>query len=136
VMVEALRLTVVVFGAGVGYEVANRLGASSDGEVLGPFSGLWLGAIVGAMLGYVLGGVVARLTMRTIDRGERALDGMSPEQALAGGFGAVVGAVAGAVVSWPLFLLGPPLVVAPVFLFIVRLPGRTLAPRRRARGRG
>jgi uncharacterized protein YacL len=118
-MVEALRLTVVVFGAGVGYEVANRLGASSDGEVLGPFSGLWLGAIVGAMLGYVLGGVVARLTMRTIDRGERALDGMSPEQALAGGFGAVVGAIAGAAVSWPLFLLGPPLIVAPIFLFIV-----------------
>ena len=40
------------------------------------------------VLGYVIGGAVARLTMRTIDRGERALDGMSPEQALAGGFGA------------------------------------------------
>ncbi|MCA0329738.1 MAG: hypothetical protein LCI03_07515 [Actinobacteria bacterium] len=119
VMVEALRLMVVVFGAGVGYEVANRLGASSDAEVLGPFSGLWLGAIIGAMLGYVLGGAVARLTLRTIDRSERALDGMSAEQAVAGGFGAVVGVVAGAMVTWPLFLLGPALIVAPIFVFVV-----------------
>jgi len=119
VMVEALRLTVVVFGAGVGYEVAERMGANPSNEVLGPFSGLWLGAIVGAMLGYVLGGVVARLTVRTLDKGERVLDGLSPEQAIAGAFGAVVGAVFAAAVSWPLFLIGPPLIVVPVFVFVV-----------------
>ena len=37
--VEVLRLTVVVFSAGVGYEVADRLGAVPREGVLGPFSG-------------------------------------------------------------------------------------------------
>ncbi|MFN8168912.1 MAG: hypothetical protein U0S36_09025 [Candidatus Nanopelagicales bacterium] len=119
VVVEALRLIVVVFGAGIGYEVADRLGAVPREGVLGPFSGLWLGAIVGAMAGYVVGGVLARLTMRTLDRGERQLEGLSAEQVIAGSFGAVAGAIFAAVLAWPLFLIGPPLIVVPIFLFLV-----------------
>lgn len=119
VAVEALRLIVVIFGAGIGYEIAERLGAAPREGVLGPFSGLWLGAIIGAMAGYVVGGVLARVTMRTLDRGERQLEGLSAEQVIAGGFGAVAGALFAALLSWPLFLVGPPLIVVPIFLFLV-----------------
>ena len=119
VAVEALRLTVVVFGAGIGYELADRMGAVPRDGVLGPFSGLWLGAILGAMAGYVVGGVLARLTIRTLDRGERTLDGLSAEQVIAGGFGGVVCAVVVAIVGWPLFLIGPPLIMIPLFGFLV-----------------
>jgi uncharacterized protein YacL len=119
IAVEALRLFVVAFGAGIGYQIAAWLGTAEHSEVLGSFNGLWAGAILGALAGYVVGGVVARLAMRTLDRGERALEGLSAEQVIAGGFGAVVAAVFAAVVSWPLFLLGPPLIITPIFLFIV-----------------
>ncbi len=119
VAVEILRLLVVLFGAGIGYQVARALGADEHEQVLGTFSGLWLGAIVGALGGYVLGGVLARLTLRTIDRGERALEGISAEQAIAGSFGAVIAAIFAAAVSWPLFLVGPPLMMIPIFLFLV-----------------
>ena len=119
VAVEALRLIVVVLGAGIGYQVADRLGALPRETVLGGFSGLWLGAILGAMAGYVLGGVIARLTIRTLDRGERALDGLSPEQVVAGSIGGVIGAVFAAAVTWPLFLVAPPILGIPVFLFLV-----------------
>jgi uncharacterized protein YacL len=119
VAVEALRLFVVALGAAGGYHVAAALGAADRGQVLGAFSGLWVGAIVGALLGYVLGGVFARLTMRTLDRGERALDGLSAEQVVAGSLGGVVAALFAAVVSWPVFLVAPPLVAAPLFLFVV-----------------
>ncbi len=119
IAVEALRLFVVAFGAGIGYQVAAWIGAADHAQVLGSFNGLWAGAILGALVGYVVGGVVARLAMRTLDRGERALEGLSAEQVIAGSFGAVVAAVFAAVVSWPLFLLGPPLIITPIFLFVV-----------------
>ena len=119
IAVEALRLFVVAAGAGIGYEVAAWLGSNGNREVLGNFNGLWAGAILGALIGYVLGGVLARLAMRTLDRGERALEGLSAEQVVAGSFGAVVAAVFAVAVSWPLFLLGPPLIIGPIFLFIV-----------------
>jgi uncharacterized protein YacL len=119
VAMETLRLFVVLFGAGVGYQVAERMGALPSDGLLGSISGLWLGAIVGAMVGYVLGGVVARVTMRSLDRGERALDGGDAEQVLAGATGAVVGAVVAAVLVWPVFLFGTPLVMLPTFGFVV-----------------
>jgi uncharacterized protein YacL len=118
VIVELLRLIVVVLGAGLGYELAARGGASAS-PVLGPFSGLWLGAIVGAMAGYVAGGVLARLTVRTIDRSEKSLDGLSAEQVVAGSFGGVLGAFFAAVVAWPIFLVLPPIIAIPTFLFVV-----------------
>ncbi len=119
VVVETLRLLVVLFGAGVGYQVAERLGALPSDGLLGSISGLWLGAIVGGMIGYVLGGVVARVTLRSLDRGERALDGADAESMLAGVLGGVLGAVVAAVLAWPLFLFGPPIVVMPTFAFLV-----------------
>lgn len=118
IAVEALRLLFVAFGAGVGYELAVSW-AADRGQVLGAFTGTWVGAIVGALAGYVVGGVFARLTMRTLDRGERALEGLSAEQVIAGSFGGVVAAVFATVVSWPLFLVGPPVLMIPMFLFIV-----------------
>ncbi len=118
VIVELLRLIVVVLGAAVGYELAARDGGSAT-SVLGPFSGLWLGAIVGAMAGYVVGGILARLTVRTIDRGEKSLEGLSAEQVVAGAFGGVLTGFFAAVVSWPLFLVLPPVIAIPAFLFVV-----------------
>jgi uncharacterized protein YacL len=117
--VEVLRLAVVLLGGGIGYEIADRINSGPGDPVLGPFSGLWLGAIIGSMAGYVVGGVLARLTMRTLDRGERALEGLSAEQAVAGGFGAVLGAVFTSIVTWPLFLITPPIIAIPVFVFLV-----------------
>jgi len=119
IAVEALRLLFVVFGAGIGYQIAVYTGAGERAQVLGAFSGLWVGAIIGALVGYVLGGVLARLTMRTLDRGERALEGLSAEQVVAGGFGAVIAAVLASVLAWPLFLVGQPLFTVPIFLFLV-----------------
>jgi len=118
VAVEVLRLLIVVFGAGIGRQIAVAVGAP-DRPVLGTFTGPWLGAVVGGLVGYVLGGVLARLTMRTIDRGERALEGLSAEQVVAGSLGGAIAAVFTAAVAWPLFLVGPPLIMIPVFLFLV-----------------
>ncbi len=117
--VEALRLLVVLFGAGAGYQVADRLGAQRADGLLASVNGLWLGAILGAMAGYVLGGVVARVTLRSLDKSERALDGSDAEAVLAGAVGGAIGAVAAGVLTWPLFLLGPPAVMLPTFGFLV-----------------
>ena len=119
IAVEALRLLLVVFFAGIGYEVAVALGGNNGEIVLGLFTAPWLGAIVGGLIGYVLGGVLARLTMRTLDRGERALEGLSPEQVVAGSIGGGLAAIFTAAVSWPLFLVGPPFLMIPLFLFLV-----------------
>ncbi|MEZ5115967.1 MAG: TRAM domain-containing protein [Candidatus Nanopelagicales bacterium] len=117
--VEALRLLVVIFGAGVGWQVAQALGADEDTNLLGPFNGLWIGVIVGAGLGFSLGGVLVRSLMTFFDRGERALDGLSAEQVVAGGFGALLGAALATLVTWPVFLLMTPLLAVPLFLFVV-----------------
>ena len=84
IAVEALRLFVVAFGAGLGYQIAVWTGGWTKSDLLGSFNGLWAGAILGALVGYVVGGVLARLAIRTIDRGERALEGLSAEQVVAG----------------------------------------------------
>jgi len=119
IAVEVLRLLIVVFGAGLGYQLSIALGVRPGTVVLGSFTGPWLGAIVGGLAGYVLGGVVARLTMRTLDRGERALEGLSPDQVVAGAIGGALAAIFTALVAWPLFLIGPPLMMIPLFLFLV-----------------
>lgn len=118
VTVEVLRLLVVLFGAGLGYQTARALYPEPD-AVLGPFNAQWVGAIVGAGLGYSLGGVLVRWLLSTFDRSETVLDRMSPEQAVAGGFGALLGAALATLVSWPLFLVLPPLLAIPAFLFVV-----------------
>jgi uncharacterized protein YacL len=117
VVLETLRLLVVVCGAAAGYELANRLGALPGDTTVGSLSGLWLGAILGAMLGYVLGGAIARLTLRSMARGERALDGMQPEQLVSGSLGAIIAAGLTAMLCWPIFLVANPLIAVPIFSF-------------------
>jgi uncharacterized protein YacL len=123
VAVELLRLLLVAFGAGVGYSLAERSGASPDVRVLGSFDGVWLGVVLGAAVGFVVGGIVSRFVLRRLDRAERALQGLAPEQVVAGGFGALVGVVLVAVVTWPVFLVGNAVVVLPLFLFLVVVGG-------------
>src|SRR3954469_7735751 len=115
-VVELLRLLVVVFFAGVGYEVAREV--APDG-VLGPFNGVSLGVIVGSGIGYVLGGVLGRPTISAVDRTERALADVSAEQLVAGGIGGVIGVLVAGGLAWPVFLIGEPFLAFPMFAFVV-----------------
>jgi uncharacterized protein YacL len=120
-LVEVLQLLVVVFFAGVGYEVGGRAKATHD--VLGPFNGVAVGVIVGSALGYVLGGVLGRGAISAVGKAERGLRELSAEQLVAGSFGAVIGVLVGGGVAWPVFLLGQPFLSFPVFGFVVAVLG-------------
>jgi uncharacterized protein YacL len=115
-VVELLRLCVVVFFAGLGYQVAKSL-ATTDRQVLGPFNALWLGIILGSALGYVLGGVLGRTTVSVVSRTEATLRSTPAEQIVAGVVGAVIGVLVGAGVTWPIFLIDTPALTIPVFGF-------------------
>lgn len=115
VVLEVLRFCVVVFLAGVGYQVAHGLG--TDDVRMGPFDTEGTGIILGAAVGYVLGGVVGRLTGRTLSQTERALHGRSAEQVLAGLTGAVLGTLLAAGLGWPMLLVGESSLTLPVFVF-------------------
>ncbi|MFN0284355.1 MAG: PIN/TRAM domain-containing protein [Kineosporiaceae bacterium] len=115
-VLEVLRFCVVVFLAGVGYQVAHGLG--TDGVRMGPFDAEGTGIILGAAVGYVLGGVVGRLTGRTLSQTERSLRGRSAEQVLAGLTGAVIGTLLAAGLSWPMLLVGSTALTIPVFVFV------------------
>jgi len=116
-LVELLRLLIVIFCAGLGYEIAFQSGAG--GHVLGPFNGLVTGVIIGSGLGYVLGGVLGRTTTSAVDRTEIALRGTSADELVAGGIGGILGAMLGAGLAWPAFLLPQPYLAFPLFLFVV-----------------
>ncbi len=134
VAVELLRLLLVAFGAGVGYTLAERWGATPGTYVLGSFDGVWMGVVLGAAVGFVVGGILSRFIIRRLDRAERTLQGLAPEQVVAGGFGALVGVALVAIVAWPLFLVGNPVLVLPLFFFLVvigGLFGARVAQRRR-----
>ncbi len=117
---ELLRLCIVVFGAGVGYEVAQALPAE-PGSVftVGPLDSTTLGVLLGAALGYVLGGALGRYTLRSLTAAEKSLESRSTEQVLGGLFGAILGVVIAVGIAWPLLLLGRTLVVLPIFGFVV-----------------
>ena len=115
-VLEVLRFCVVVFLAGVGYQVAH--GLDSDQVRMGPFDTGGTGVILGAAVGYVLGGVAGRLTGRTLTRTERALRGRSAEQVLAGLTGAVLGTLLAAGLAWPMLLVGSTALTVPVFVFV------------------
>ncbi|MDX6256347.1 MAG: hypothetical protein QOJ11_2681 [Frankiales bacterium] len=122
-VVELLRLLVVVFFAGVGYEISRSV-ATSDAGVLGPFNGAAVGGIVGCGVGYVLGGVVARTTVTVVDRTEAALRSVSAESLIAGGIGMVCGLIAAAALAWPLLVFIPePYISAPIFIFVLVIFG-------------
>src|SRR3954447_22341948 len=112
VVVEALRLCVVVFFAGLGYYVSQRF---DDGQkVLGAFSVLGLGVVLGSALGYVLGGVLGRGTVTAVRSAEEGLRDNSAEQIVAGMVGAVIGVLVAAGITWPVLLLNRPLLTFPV----------------------
>lgn len=119
-MVELLRLFVVVFFAGIGYELG---GAAGHRVALGPFDGLAIGVIVGSGVGFVLGGVLGRSTVSAVNATEAALREVSADTLVAGAVGGVVGVIAGSAVAWPLFLIRQALVAVPLFCFVVAVCG-------------
>lgn len=120
VAVEFLRLLVVIVGAAVGFDLGRRLGSDvATSAVIAPFGPALFGGIVGAGLGYSLGGVLARYVVRSIDRGERALDGLAPDQVVAGALGAVLSTLLVGLLGWPVLLLGQPAVTVPLYMFFL-----------------
>lgn len=116
-VVDFLRLFVVLFCAGVGYQVADKLDHSQF--VLGPFNGVAVGVIVGSGIGYVIGGVLGRTAVSAVGRTEVSLRQLSAEQLVAGVFGAAIGVIVGAAISWWVFLVIAPVMAFPIFGFVV-----------------
>ena len=116
-VIELLRLFVVVFFAGLGYQIA--VAAQPVSLRLGPLDATGAAVLLGAAIGYVLGGVIARLTVRTVATAEHRLRQRSTEQVLSGMIGAAVGVLVAAAVTWPLLLLGSQVVTLPLFGFVL-----------------
>ncbi|HET7408249.1 MAG TPA: PIN domain-containing protein [Mycobacteriales bacterium] len=121
-LVELLRLLVVLFFAGVGYQVAGVIG-SRDHNVLGALNGAAAGVIVGSGIGYVVGGMLGRSALQAADRTEAALHEVPADTLVAGAIGTVVGVLVGAGIAWPLFLVPEPMVAVPLFGFVVAILG-------------
>lgn len=117
-VVEVLRLFAVVFFAGVGYYLAAALDSSGE-RVLGVFTVVGLGVVLGSALGYVMGGVLGRGTMAAVRHAEAGLRATSAEQIVAAAMGAVVGLLVAAGLTWPVLLLGRPLLTFPLFGFVL-----------------
>ncbi len=118
VVVELLRLCVVVFFAGLGYEIAVVL-ESSHHDALGGVDMVWVGLLLGTAVGFVLGGVVGRATEHAVSRTERSLSDISAEHIVAGVFGAIIGVIGGSAIAWPVFLLSNRLLAVPLFAFVL-----------------
>lgn len=118
---EALRLLVVVFGVGAGYQLGLTFNPDANEPILGVLTSPMIGVIVGAGLGYSLGGVFSRFLLSALDKGETALDRVTPEELVAGSIGASIAGVLMAMVSWPIFLVVSPLMATSIFLFLVLL---------------
>ena len=119
VVVELLRLCVVVFFAGLGYEVALVLEANGKRDVVGGIDPVWVGLLLGTALGFVLGGVLGRATDRAVRRTERSLSDVSAENIVAGVFGAIIGVVGASAIAWPVFFIGNRFMAIPLFAFVV-----------------
>jgi len=117
-LVELLRLCVVVFFAGLGYYVAQVLDDHGKRSI-GAFSGIGLGIVLGSALGYVLGGVLGRGTITVVRRTEAGLRDTPAEHIVAGVLGTVIGVLVATGVTWPVFLLGRPILSIPIFAFVV-----------------
>ena len=120
-VLEVLRLLVVVFFAGAGYQV----GSSVDGDrpVLGALNGTAVGLVLGSGLGYVLGGVLGRKTASTAEVARTRLRDVSADTLVAGGLGMVGGVLLGAGVAWPVFFLPQAYLAFPLFGFVVVVLG-------------
>jgi uncharacterized protein YacL len=120
-VIEVLRLLVVVFFAGAGYQLGQAL--ESDSPVLGALNGTAVGLVLGSGLGYVLGGVLGRRTAETTELARTRLGDVSAEQLVAGGVGTVGGVLLGAGVGWPVFLLPQASLAVPLFGVLVVVLG-------------
>lgn len=115
---ELLRFVVVLGGAAIGLTVGRQISGESEVR-LGVLNGATLGLVLGAGAGYVLGGVLARAAARAMSRGERALDGMTPDQVVAGTLGALVATALVGLVTWPILLFEPRSLTASILLFLL-----------------
>lgn len=116
-VVEVLRLLVVVFFAGAGYQVGASV--TTDGTVLGALNGTAVGLVLGSGLGYVLGGVLGRRTATVAEGTGSRLRDVSAESLVAGALGGIGGVLLGAGMAWPVFFLPYPYLAFPLFGFIV-----------------
>ncbi len=116
-VLEVLRMLVVVFFAGAGYQVGTGVDASRP--VLGALNGTALGLVLGSGLGYVLGGVLGRKTAVTAEQARSSLREVSADTLVAGSVGLVAGVLLGAGVAWPVFLLPQAYLAFPLFGFVV-----------------
>jgi len=87
--------------------------------MLGILDGYAVGVVVGAGLFYSFGGVIARQVLRSLDKGERRLDRLSPDEVVAGAFGGFAALLAAAALTWPIFLLLRAIIAVPLMLFVV-----------------
>jgi uncharacterized protein YacL len=120
-VLELLRLFVVVFFAGAGYQVGA--GVDAEGSVLGALNGTAVGLVVGSGIGYVLGGVLGRTTAQTAELTRTRLNEVSADELVAGSLGTVGGVLLGAGVAWPLFFLPQASLAFPLFGFVVVVVG-------------
>lgn len=120
-VLEILRLLVVVFFAGAGYQ----LGTAVDGDrlVLGALNGTAVGLVLGCGFGYVLGGVLGRRTATAAEVTRTRLHEVSADTLVAGAVGVVAGVLLGAGVAWPVFLLPQTYLAFPLFGFVVVVLG-------------
>jgi uncharacterized protein YacL len=116
-VLEALRMLVVVFFAGAGYQVGDAVDASRP--VLGALNGTALGLVLGSGLGYVLGGVLGRKTAASAEQARTSLREVSADTLVAGSLGLVGGVLLGAGVAWPVFFLPQAYLAFPLFGFVV-----------------
>src|SRR3954447_18089919 len=114
-VLELLRLLVIVFFAGAGYQIGDGVGTAN---VLGALNGTAVGLILGTGLGYVLGGILGRTTASSAESARIRLYETSAEELIAGGMGAIDGVLLGAGVSWPVFLLQQSYLSFPLFAFV------------------
>ena len=117
IVLEGLRLFVVVFFAGAGYEIGAGLDAG--GRVLGALNGTAVGLVLGSGLGYVLGGVLGRSTAASAEVARTRLSDTTAEELVAGSLGAVGGVLLAAGVAWPVFLLRQAYLAFPLFGFAI-----------------
>jgi uncharacterized protein YacL len=116
-VLEVLRLLVVVFFAGAGYQLGASTGHSRP--ILGALNGTALGLVLGSGTGYVLGGVLGRRTAASAEAARSRLRDVSAEQLVAGAFGTIGGVLLGAGVAWPVFLVPQAYIAFPLFGFVV-----------------
>ena len=120
-VLEVLRLLVVVFFAGAGYQIGTLV--DGDRPVLGALNETAVGLVLGSGFGYVLGGVLGRKTAATAEVARTRLRDVSADTLVAGALGLVGGVLLGAGVAWPAFFLPQAYLSFPLFGFVVVVLG-------------